>query len=111
MKLRPEFELLDTQFWKLRANKNVGRDFLKRVKDNILLCEHIAEREEEKSVISRTTYWWRKRASLFGMDMSPDNLLSGAVKTQAEIEADDRKFLHSLLIAADEPSKDGNNGA
>ncbi|MBI2068841.1 MAG: hypothetical protein HYT67_01925 [Candidatus Yanofskybacteria bacterium] len=109
-KLLPEFELLDTQFWQLRANKDVDQDFLRKIRDHILLCEHIAGSEEERSIITRTTYWWRKRASLFGMDLNP-KLLSGSTKTREEIEANDRIFLRSLHIAADGPPEDGKDGA
>ena len=91
MKLRPEFELLDAQFMQLHANKDVDQDFLRKVGDNIRLCEHIVEREEERSIITRTTYWCRKRES----DMIP-KLMAGPAKTKEEIEADDARFLRSI---------------
>ena len=79
---------------------------MKKIRDNILLCEHIAETDIEKRTIFRTTYWWRKRASLFGMDLNP-KLLSGSTKEKEEIEANDRRFLRSLRIAADKTENDG----
>jgi hypothetical protein len=101
MKLRPEFELLDLHFQQLRCNLGIDQGYLAKVRDDIRLCEHIVKEDYEKSVIVRTTYWWRKRASVFGMDMEV-KLLAGTTRTKEEVEADDRIFLRSLRIAADD---------
>lgn len=103
MMLRPEFELLDSQFKRLCSNERVGREFLEKVRDNIELCGHIAETDIEKSVLVRTTYLWRKKASLFGMDLDTKLLPAPAGTAEGvKYTADDRRFLRSLRIVSDE---------
>lgn len=101
-KLRPEFELLESHFQQLRYNLGVDKGFLISIRDHIRLCEHIAVIDIERHIITRTTYWWKKRASFFGMDMNA-KLLTGSTKEKEETEAKDRQFLHSLGIAVEDP--------
>lgn len=100
MNLRPEFELLESHFQQLRYNFGVDIGFLISIIDHIRLCEYIAVIDIERHIITKTTYWWWKRASLLGMNLNP-KLLPGPTKTNQEIEEEDRLFLHSLRIAAD----------
>jgi len=101
---RPEFELLDEYFHRLYDNVGIDQEFLRRVRDHIELCEHIAEADEDKSRIVRTVHWWRKRAALFGLDM-PGRVLV-PVPRDRNFNASDRRFLYSLRIAADGFSED-----
>ena len=72
MALRPEFELMESHLQQLQYNLGVDQGFLISVRNHIELCGHIVESETEKSVITQTIYWWRKRATLFGLDMNPE---------------------------------------
>ena len=110
MALRPEFELLESHYQQLYYNIDVDQEFLRRVKDNVRLCEYIAKTNIEKNIITRTVYWWRKRATKFGLDINQSDYvraLIGPAKTPAEINADDRRFLRSLRISWDEGKEEG----
>lgn len=63
MKLRPEFELLDLHFQQLFYNLGLDQPFLTSVRDHIRLCEHISPTNDERNVITRTSYWLEKRVS------------------------------------------------
>jgi len=107
--LRDEFQLLDEKCTKLRQGKELDQDFLKEVRTHIELCEHIAKTDEERSVIGRTTYWWRKRANLFGLGMKakePPKLLPAGTGV-AVLTFNDKRFLRSLRIKVDENEDDG----
>ena len=109
MPLRDEFQQLDEKCTKLRRGKELSQEFLKDVRAHIELCEHLARTDQERAVITRTAYWWRKKATRFGLDMKQPKLLPAAAKTPEEIEAYDRKFLRSLDIAPF--SSDEDDGA
>ena len=119
MTLRPEFELLDYKCTKLRLGQDLSQDLLKEIRTHIELCEHIAQTDEERSVVGRTIFWWKKRSTNFGLSMPIENFvptegggrkLLPAPPKKYELSANDRRFLRSLCITADEPSKGGNNG-
>ena len=110
MRMRPEFELLNVQFWRLRNNEDgdLDQEVLKKIRDNVLLCEHIAQTDIEERMIFRTKYWWNRRASVFGMGMElgkEPKLLTAApsVSNVALVTkgftAEDRRFLRSLRIS------------
>ena len=107
--LRPEFQLLDFQRCKLQSNMGVDQEFLRKVRDNILLCEHIAQTDIEYRVIFRTTHWWIKRASVFGLGMET-KLLSAAPATKG-YSANDRELLRSFGISTGEPPTDEDDWA
>lgn len=108
MRVRPEFELLDAQYWRLRNDKDLDQEILKNIRDNIRLCEHVAQTDIEERVIFRTKFWWNRRASVFGMGMSAEPKLLTAGPSVSNIAlltkgctAEDRRFLHSLRISPD----------
>ena len=117
MKLRPEFELLNNQFKQLRANINIDSNFLSMVGDNIRLCEHIAEKDFEKSIIIRATHWWRKRLDELKViienesgSSSPD-LSNSLFSHKYELTENDREFLRFLRVVSDESPENKDGGA
>ena len=120
MPLRDEFQLLDEKCTKLRRGQDLSQNFLKEVRTHIELCEHIAKTDEERSVIGRTAYWWRKRATNFGLGMpEPDSVpaqagsrkLLPAGPPKYELSTNDKRFLRSLRIAPNGDKKDEDGGA
>lgn len=122
MKLRPEFQLLDDQFKQLYANKDVDLDFLSMVETHIRLCEHIADEEvesTERRIITRTTYWWKKRLleikeKIEAKNDSPKTVQEKSTKPAKYVfTEDDRNFLKPLRISPEEPppTKSGDDGA
>ena len=116
MRMRPEFELLNVQFWRLRNNEDgdLDQEVLKKIRDNVLLCEHIAQTDIEERMIFRTKYWWNRRASVFGMGMEtkllPAALGEPTVPTEKKYTAEDRKFLRSFGISSDGLPEDEDKG-
>lgn len=104
MKLRPEFELLDNCFKLLLKGEDINKEFLERTRDHIRVCEHIVKPDAdiENSIIHRTTYWWRKRAAPFGMDMSaktiPNAPTSSTPPEPLKYTAEDARILRSIKI-------------
>lgn len=108
MPLRDEFQLLDEKCTKLRRSTGLNQEFLKEVRTHIELCEHLVKTDEERAVITRTAYWWRKRATRFGLDMKQPKLLPAGTRPTV-LTFNDKRFLRSLRIKVEE--KDEDDGA
>ena len=104
--MRPEFELLQAYILQLFDDVDIDRGFLIRSRDHIELCEHIVESKEETIFLRVAIHFWRKRASLFGVDMSPErgHNLSSHLKNYEFTDAD-REFLRPYRIGLDPPSE------
>lgn len=120
MKLRPEFQLLNNHFRQLYKNKDVDLDLLNIVETHIRLCEHIAESDVEKNLITRTTYWWRKRLLEItakievGYESSGTDQKNPTDLSKYEFTEQDLKFLkhiESLNVASDKPPENKDDGA
>ncbi len=99
MKLRPEFEVLDVYFQQLFYNLGLDREFLMSVRDHIRLCEHIDPTNDERNVITRTSYWLKKRAffeptvSIEKSSVDPERVPVGILTGQREL----REMLESVI--------------
>ena len=118
MALRFEFKLLETQSHELFWNgKTIGLGFLNKMKDQIILCEYIAETDKEKLVIEKAKYWWKRRSSELdtnsdvGPRLLPPVPSISFVPHKNDFTEKDRKFLRSLWIASDEPPEEKDDGA
>lgn len=120
MKLRPEFHLLNNHFRKLFKNKDVDLDFLNIVETHVRVCEHLAESDVEKNLITRTTYWRKKRLLEVTAKIELGHQLSEPVQekptdlSKYEFTEDDLKFLkhiESLNVGSDKPPKNKDDGA
>ncbi len=119
MDLRPEFEILHEYFVRLRRGTDLDQSFMKMVRATIEWCERVAHTEDEKLVVRWATYWWRKRATNFGLGMPIEDTVSvggggqkllPAPPKKFELSPNDRRFLRSLRIAADK-EEDEDDGA
>jgi len=66
--MRPEFVRLDRYFKEMSACANISRDRLAEIKKRIDSCQLMECKDEERSILIRTLYWWRKRNALFGVN-------------------------------------------
>ena len=78
---------------------------LKKIGGYTEMCEWVAVSDDERQMVRNAKYWWARRMARFRTTIQP-KLLSGATLTQEEIESNDKKFLRSLGISADEPNVD-----